>query len=162
MIKYRFKKFSLLREVTEQELKAVSKILNKAKEGKGLSFNSVFGNKTRIMIPFYVKDEMFSYLVTFLTSNGYKPDFKDGIATKKYVDKMGNERERKEKIGKIIDRYKEFYDKMFSLIDKENKLARDKNYDEKEYQEIRNQISKYSEEIQDKYPGGTRSFNRKR
>ena len=51
--------FSLLREVSDSERKAVDSVLEKIAENPEgiLAFDDLFGDKTRLVIPFPVKDE---------------------------------------------------------------------------------------------------------
>ncbi len=43
-------------------------------------------------------------LTTFLKRNGYDVDLKSGLVKRKFVDKMGNNREQQEKVGKLLQK----------------------------------------------------------
>jgi len=71
---------NFINEVTEEELEDISGVLHDIKY-EDLSFQDVFGDKTRLITPLPVKDEHFDALKNVLEQNGYMPDFSTGLAS---------------------------------------------------------------------------------
>ena len=60
---------------------------------KDLSFNNMFGDKMRLVIPLKEKDPL-KDLTEFLEENGYEPDYTTGLATYYTITLPGKEGER--------------------------------------------------------------------
>ena len=67
-------------EVTDTEMENIEDILMDL-DPRDLSFNEIFGDKTRIIAPFYSHDANLNRLKTLLAKSGYIPDFSTGLAT---------------------------------------------------------------------------------
>jgi hypothetical protein len=92
-----WKKF--INEVTDEELEDISDALHDIKY-EDLSFQNVFGDKTRLITPLPVKDEKFEALKNVLNQNGYIPDFSTGLAS--YYEAYLPERPGRKAIRKIM------------------------------------------------------------
>ena len=67
-------------EVTDTEMENIEDILMDL-DPRDLSFNEIFGDKTRIIAPFYSHDANLNRLKALLAKSGYTPDFSTGLAT---------------------------------------------------------------------------------
>jgi len=67
-------------EVTDAEMENIEDVLMDLNP-RDLSFNEIFGDKTRIIAPFYSHDANLNRLKTLLAKSGYTPDFSTGLAT---------------------------------------------------------------------------------
>ena len=67
-------------EVTDAEMENIEDILLDMNP-RDLSFNEIFGDKTRIIAPFYSHDANLNRLKALLAKSGYTPDFSTGLAT---------------------------------------------------------------------------------
>jgi len=81
-----------LDEVTEEELSDIDDVLL-GLDPKDLSFNNLFGDKMRLVIPLKEKDPL-KDLTEFLEENGYEPDYTTGLATYYTITLPGKEGER--------------------------------------------------------------------
>ena len=81
-----------LDEVTEEELSDIDDVLL-GLDPKDLSFNNLFGDKMRLVIPLKEKDPL-KDLTEFLEENGYEPDYTTGLATYYTITLAGKEGER--------------------------------------------------------------------
>ena len=66
-------------EVKPEELKDIEQMLDK--EPEELSFNNLFGDKFRLIIPLDESSVISDKLTKFLNDAGYEVDLKKGIAT---------------------------------------------------------------------------------
>ena len=81
-----------LDEATEEEMYNIADVLHNL-DPKDLSFNNLFGDKMRLVIPLKEKDPL-KDLTEFLEENGYEPDYTTGLATYYTITLPGKEGER--------------------------------------------------------------------
>lgn len=98
-------------EISDSQLKSISDIL-KGVDGKELSFGNIFGpDEKRKMIPFKTKakqDKDLQGLIDLFEKNGYRLDFKTGLATREIEIPKGPQKGKKQKksikIGKALQK----------------------------------------------------------
>jgi hypothetical protein len=81
-----------LDEIKEEELSDIDDVLHNL-DPTDLSFNNMFGDKMRLVIPLKEKEPL-KDLTEFLEENGYEPDYTAGLATYYAITLPGKEGER--------------------------------------------------------------------
>ena len=82
---------------------------------ENLSFNNLFGDKQRIVIPFGESkaEGTIGSLMDFFKKNGYEVNLSKGTATKTFINQNGKEQARETRIGKLLQPLADYhkYDK---------------------------------------------------
>lgn len=93
----------LLRELTDSEYDRISHLIAHL-DTDDLSFDGIFGDKKRIVVPFVPGPTgELQNMIEFFESNGFSIDWQNGLVSKKVLTNKG-EQERKSKIGKTLNK----------------------------------------------------------
>lgn len=125
---------SLLRELTDQELKKAQEYIGNLRTDD-LSFENIFGDKKRIVIPFAPGPTgELSQLIEFFEEAGYKIDWENGLVTKEVETQKGTQL-RKAKIGKTLG-------KAISLVKKKEDVYLQMRINANKLEVVINEIAK--------------------
>lgn len=129
----------VLYEIDEDEVDKIADYVSAIPSEK-LSFNNVFGEKKRIMIPFRTPADIdvgtpFGFLLQLFKHAKAEPNFADGtVSTNVYIPKIGEYKKKTYRIGKWISKLnhvaKQLQKALQSGNDKEWNDLRDKHVDE--------------------------------
>lgn len=98
--KWLFSEENYLFEMSADELDVISNYIDEYEESKeNLPFNKIFGNKSRVVIPFSNKET--DDFLNYLSSLGIKPDLIVGLGTQEVKTQQGI-KYREVRIGKIL------------------------------------------------------------